>query len=485
MSCENNKAADTNATGLSVTKSEMPATADTQWLQLEPNEVSNFSANIEKTARDPISQDRQRRKGAITSLAAAPQFTSDLTLDTMFYFIEGYIFSMMKGLQPDSYTVDSVTAASNTYTVEAGGAVLVAGSLVKGDGFINPENNGLKTVSAGTATTVVVNETLVDEAASPTQRLYYVGVRGASGDLVIDAQGNLTSTALDLTTLGLNVGQYVQVGGADTANRFDNAYGKARITTISANEITFDSRDTAWTPDTGAGKEVDLIFGGFVRNVPVGDVDFLKQFYHMEAFYNTDPQLYEYADCCLANTMTINNALQDKATLDLGFVGKDLTPPTDTPRIGERLKQVNTAAYSTTADIARVRVSGLDDSGVTTFLKDTNVSMNNNVAAEYVLGQLEAEFMNFGNFEVDVETSVLFTDATVLNAIRNNTSFGLSIGYKNTDGGFVMDWPSGTFGDGAKNLTRNQKLTISSPFAAEISDTFGYTMSYSHFWYLP
>lgn len=483
MSCENNSAADSNATGLAVTKSET-FDANTKWLYMEPNEISSFSPNIEKVARDPITRDRQRRKGSNTSVAAAPQFTADMTLEMVHYYMDTFLFSVWKGLQPDSYTLVE-TSGGNTYTVETGGAVLAAGSLVYADGFVNPENNGLKTVASATATTIVVNESLVDETASSKVRLYAVGVRGAAGDLQIDAEQNLVSTTLDFTTLGLTAGQYINIGGALAANQFTDATGKARIAVIEANKLTLEARDAAYTADPGTGKEVDILFSAFVRNVPVGDVDFLKQWYHMEATYNTDPMLYEYADCCVNNTLAINNALQDKAVLDLAFVGKDLLPPTDTPRAGVRSNQVETEPFNTSSDIMRLRVTDTDDNGVTTFFKDTNISINNNVAAEYVLGQLAAEFMNFGNFEVDIETSVLFTDATVLNAIRNNTTLGIDMSYKNGDGGFVLSMPCGTFGDGSKSFPRNAKTTITSPFMAHRDEDRGYTMGVSLFWYLP
>ncbi|CAM0073111.1 hypothetical protein VPHK391_0042 [Vibrio phage K391] len=484
MSCENSKAADSNATGLAVTKSDMPATATTPWLYMEPNEISSFASTIEKVARDPITKDRQRRKGSITSVATAPQFTADMTLEMISYFAPGFLFSVWKGLQPNSYTVVE-TSGGNTYTVATGGAVLTAGALVFADGFVNPENNGLKTVASATSTTLVVNETLVDETAASTVRLYAVGVRAAAGDLQIDAEQNLISTALDFTTLGLTQGQYINIGGALTANQFTNASGKARIAKIEANRIVLEARDAAYTADVGTGKEVDILFSAFVRNVPVGDVDFLKQWYHMEAAYNTDPMLYEYADCCINNTLAINNAMQDKTVLDLAFVGKDLLPPTDTPRDGVRSNQTETEPFGTQSDIMRLRVSDVDDNGVSTFFKDTNISINNNVAAEYVLGQLAAEFMNFGNFEVDIETTAVFTDAILLNAIRNNTTLGIDMAYKNGDGGFVLSLPCGTFGDGSKSLPRNEKVKLTTPFMAHRDEDRGYTMGVSLFWYLP
>ena len=290
---------------------------------------------------------------------------------------------------------------------------------------------------------------------------------------------------LDFTTLGFTAGQYISIGGSDTLNRFDTVSGKARIAGIEANKLVLEARDTAYVADAGTGKEVDIMFSAFVRNVAVGDADFYKQWYHMEAGYNTNPKLYEYADCCLNNTLAINNSLQDKAVLDLAFVGKDLLPPTDTPRDGVRSNQLETEPFNTSSDILRLRVSDIDDAGVSTFFKDTNISINNNVAAEYVLGQLGAEFINFGNFEVDIETTAVFTDAVLLSAIRNNTTFGVDMAYKNGDGGFVLSLPSGTFGDGSKSLPRNEKVKLTTPFMAHRDEDRGYTMGVSLFWYLP
>src|SRR3546814_16914248 len=64
-----------------------------------------------------------------------------------------------------------------------------------------------------------------------------------SSDLV-DADGNLISTALDFTTLGIAVGQVIHVGGIDVANQFfetENT-GFARVRIVAANKLTLDKR---------------------------------------------------------------------------------------------------------------------------------------------------------------------------------------------------------------------------------------------------
>lgn len=61
----------------------------------------------------------------------------------------------------------SATASSKTYTLASGTMPLVvAGDLITVEGFTNAANNGTKTVVSRTAATIVVSETLVDEAAN-------------------------------------------------------------------------------------------------------------------------------------------------------------------------------------------------------------------------------------------------------------------------------------------------------------------------------
>lgn len=60
----------------------------------------------------------------------------------------------------------SATAVTKTYTVvDRTMPLVVAGEVIRVAGFANSANNGEKTVASRTATTIVVTDTLVDEAA--------------------------------------------------------------------------------------------------------------------------------------------------------------------------------------------------------------------------------------------------------------------------------------------------------------------------------
>jgi hypothetical protein len=171
----------------------------------------------------------------------------------------------------DSVITDAGTVA-NTYAVASGGASAVLGHLVRATGFTNAANNfpaGFR-VASSTATTIVGTALgLTAETAPPaTARLKVIGFQGASGDITATATG-LGSTALDFTTLGLAVGQWIKIGGSGAAFKFANVAANndwARITAIAADALTLDNRPTGWNTDNGAGKTINVYFGDYIRN---------------------------------------------------------------------------------------------------------------------------------------------------------------------------------------------------------------------------
>ena len=191
------------------------------WYGIEPNTIQNFGATYRRVARNPISKNRQRRKGTIVDLDSAVTLEGDLTRSAMLDFLEGFVFADFVG---GASFVPSAVTGSDEYTVASGGA-LDAGTLVFARGFTNSANNGLKVVDASaSSTTIPVTTTLVAEASPPTNVLLEVaGVQGASGDIQIDSNGDIISTVLDFTGLGLTAGQTIWVGGSTAGTQFATA----------------------------------------------------------------------------------------------------------------------------------------------------------------------------------------------------------------------------------------------------------------------
>lgn len=482
--CSTVNAADSNSTSLSVCR-ECEPTALTPWKYLQPNEISSFSAELSTIARDPISLDRMARKGTITGLAASPAFTSDNYIDLLRYFGDAQLYSTWKGQNPFGKLPTATTATG--YTVPTGPTV-TSGSLVYAAGWATPANNGLKVVGVGSTATEIKVSGLTVETAPASAVLHVVGGQAVLDGVSVDADGNLNSVTPFFTSLGLYVGQWIHVGGSDPATRFANAenYGLARVSAITATKLTLSQREQAYTADPGTGKTIHLYLGSFVRNVPVDSGDFQRVRHTLEARYNTSPVLYEYARDAYCNTMALGFPLEDKATLEFGMVAKDIEAPVTTRKLGSGwTDMVQSEAFNTAADFMRLRVAGIDEMGYDTYFKDSTVTIDNGVTPEVVLGNLGAAFINLGNLAVTIETETVMVNGAVLAAVRNNTSVSLAMGLRNNDGGFVVDVPSMTMGDGTKSLARNEKVKVAISCTAFKDPVLGYAVGISLFGYLP
>ena len=166
---------DSNITGLAfaeeTTLKTLPGTP--VWYGLEPNSYSDFGGELSTVARAPIDPSRQNKKGTITDLDASGGFNIDFTKSNLTRLLQGFFFAdarelpNTKALNAAAIALTGVTASSKTYAAASGLGSFAALQLIYASGFSNATNNGLKTVASSTAGTVVVNETLIDEAAPP------------------------------------------------------------------------------------------------------------------------------------------------------------------------------------------------------------------------------------------------------------------------------------------------------------------------------
>lgn len=481
------------------------------WFELEPNNLTAWGTTITKEARNPISRARSRRKGVVTDLDSSVEFEADLTLSHLRHFAEAFMFS--RAIGADAFLTSAATATGYTVTAltaaQAGrllysGAGAGAVSLVMATGFVDDANNGLKTITeapAAAATEIKVAGNVVEApAVSAFAEVAVAGVRGAAGDLKIDANGDLISTALDFRTLGIAVGQVIHVGGVDVANQFfetDNT-GFARVRVVAQNKLTLEKRDAPFVQDDGtdtgaggAGVRVDILFGQFVRNVPVGHADYVEISTQFEL---ASPNLmaggatgYEYSLGNYADALSIAIPLTGKATMTFGFVGVDTTNPAtaratnaDVAKVGGQVE-----SFGSASDIARLRAQDVDESGLSTDFKTATFTLTNNVAGEKVIGKLGPKYLNAGDIECDVEAQMLFTNPDVIERIRCNKTVGLDWVVRNGDGGAAFDLPTGTLSGGNREFPENQSVLINAPFAAHEETALGFTCGISFFPALP
>jgi len=503
-----------------VRETALKTPATTGWRTMEPDEVSKFGNEFKSVARNPISKNRQARKGKVTDLDSGVEIKVDLVMSHFEDMVETFVMATatnndtrFEGVNATTsgYTISAATAdQAEKFQYTAGGPI----SLVKARGYATSANNGIKPLSADLAltdTTLAVAGNAAETA--PTNALVELcGIRAEAGDLALAVSGttgtlssgnNSASNNIDFTTLGLTVGQLIHVGGLSDTYRFGStaagdgtrSYGYARVMAIAAASLTLNRMESTLvasdgTDDGNSGNLVatDLLFGRYIRSVAVDDSAYLEASYHVEqAKPNLDSggsTMYSYARGNYADEWTFDLPLADKATMTMGFIGTDTQDPTTTRKTGasSAIEPLKVSEFSTSADIARLTVLGVDESGLTTDFRNLTVKIMNRVSPEKVLGTLGAKYLNTGNFGVELDFEALFTNSDVMPAIRNSTTCGLAfVLYEETDGAIGVDIPSMTLGDGSQNLEKDKSVGIKLKGMAHMDSTLGTSLSVSLF----
>ena len=515
---------DSNITGLSIAEEvclkQLPVLAvdgfDPVWYGQEPNTYSDFGGEITTVARAPIDPSRQNKKGTPTDLDASGGYNTDVTQNNLTRILQGFFFADAR-MKPSTLSlalgvantaVASVTASTKTYAAAAGLLPFnKAGYLVKASGFANAANNGIKTVASATATTVVVAETIFDEAAPPANaRLEVVGFVGAAADLsfaVVSGIPSLVSAAaLNFTTLGLTPGEWIWIGGDAAGSHFANNRGFARIASITATALTFD--DTEWTPanEAGTGLSIQLFFGTVIRNEKSPSL-IKRRSYQIERTLGEGPeaenpgdQQAEYLEGAVCNELTLNIPQADKFNADLTFVACDNTQRSGaagdkikSATLGSLVSALGEDALNTSVDVRRIKMAILDPltsrpTPLFGYVTEANTSIANGVTPNKAVGTMGAIDTSAGNFVVGGSVTAYFTSVAAIRAIRNNADVGLSTILASKNAGMVWDIPLLGLGGGRLNVEKDAPVTVPlEPAGAE--NKYGYTLMFVNFAYLP
>lgn len=443
--CNKASAADVNATQLSTAKVCEPVSG-TIWQKEQPNEITSFQSDITFTARNPITMDRAARKGTITDVEVAPGFQTDLTIGTAEYWIPPFLYSQWSGFKEMTGNIASGTIELDT-------------PLVLPFEVIAKVNGQLKTISTAWAVTGVEDGpvTVLIVGAKPT-----ISFTVATGKLTI------TGNTFDIP---LNSQLFIK----------DQGFVRVREK-LSSTEYTVDQFDIDQEiVDTA----VDMYFSSFVSTVAQDSPLYEATELTFEARFNTDPVTYQYARAVQANQMTVNAPLSDKATVDMTFIADELqTSDSALPGAGYVDYTLN-EALNTVTNISRVRIDGVDEKGLSTYMKDVTLTINNNAAGEKTLGNVGNTFTSLGDLEVTMNTETVMTDARVLQAIENNATVSFTLACKNNDGAVIFDIPTATISNGAKTMNRGEKVKIGTDLTGFLDDKFGYVLGVSLFHYLP
>ena len=481
----------------------------TNWFNLQPNSLGTLGPQMKKVARDPISKNRQKQKGLLVDMDSSLSWEADVTKDLVDIFHGAMFISAVKHNGGTGLSLFRPTAvvdggvSPDEYTVAASGA-LAANVLLFARGFTNAVNNGLKLIVAtSTATAIkVATGSLAAEAAPPSNATVdIVGVQGAATDIGMDASGNLTAAILNFTTLGLQVGQWIYLPTIAEATAMGNANfaftaaysGFARIKAIAAGLLTLERR--SWTVGAaeaaGASKLIRVFFGRWARNVAIDSADYLASSFAFEVTY---PNLgagpvseYEYPLGNHVDEWVWNLSLTDKATVQMLFTGTTCADPTTARVTGPSIARnpVTNLGVSTSTDLMRLRISNVDETGVSTDFQNIKITIANNVEPQKQLGTLGATLLNIGKFEVTVEADCIFTSDAVVKAVRDNRTCSMDVALRNGDFGALFDLSSMTIDATDRKFETNKSVMISAKVSGFQDEVTGFTAGLTVFPYLP
>lgn len=461
------------------------------WHPQQPNSYGDFGSETKTEARSFIASDRQRRTGNVVDVDASGSFTTDLTTTALVSTMQGF---MCADWRKKAELVPSAVAAG-AYTVPSGGAAFLVNSLVFGQGYTTPGNNGLKLVTASTGTSVTAAGLAVE--ATATGLITRVGHQGASGDLTLTVNtgvATLGATLLNLTTLGLIPGEWVWLGGDAAAEKFTTTAnnGFYRVRSIAAGSIVFDRAPDGVATDNGAAKTIRIFMGNAIKNESDPALQKYRT-YQLERTFTSST--IEYVVGAMANKLSIDGKSSTKLTAELEFVGLDTETP-GAAKSGTRPDAPLQTAFSSSTDFTRLRLSN-DTAGGTplaVYLTDLKLSIDNGVEPDKAIGYIGGVDHSVGDFMVSGSVEAFFSSMAAVTAVRNHAivalDFGLvanvfTPGVGNQAAGWLFDVPQIELGDGRLKVEKDKKVKLPLNLEASASDTYNHSLLAVHFPYLP
>jgi hypothetical protein len=392
-------------------------------------------------------------------------------------------------------TATEISAVSaTTLTVETPlGSPFLAGMLCLTAGFPTPANNGiLSVVSSSSATTVVFPSSTFTVETLPIPVGAYVrvvGFEGASGDIAaVTSPGNaLTSTVLDFTTLGLNLGEYVRIGGdavAAPTTVFATAgcNGFARVSAIAAHLLSFDIVPATWAADAGTSKTIQVFTGDYVKNGIIQRSFTIERQQQDLLAPSFEYFLGDQVDA-LSLTLKANTIISGT----LNFMGLSATAGTVRASGATDIAANTNLVLNAASNVGRLAIGGVQVAGPS-FIQELAFDLKNNIARETSVGSLYATGLRDGELALGGNLVVYFGDLTMLDYVLNDSVIGLNFRTGRSDGfrqSLLFDIPSAKVTGTSPVNAKNQSRMFTGRYDALRNATLGYTCAAMRFWYLP
>lgn len=354
----------------------------------------------------------------------------------------------------------SVAASTGTVAL-ASGAAIAPGHLVRLSGFGQSANNGLFRAGTGSNATnlVAAGAGLVNETTPPVgAALKVVGFQGVAGDLKTAVGPNrLTSAALDFTTLGLSVGEWVKIGGAAAANRISLAgcNGWARIGAIAANALTLDIAPAGFAASVETTSTVQVWIGDLLRNGVTR-----RSFTAEESFLGQTTPTHIYHRGLTPSSLKIDVAANEVVKAEIRFVGRSSTDQDLRVTGASSLPAVAGDVLNSAANVGRLAEGGAALTGPN-FVTAFSLSLENNIRALGAVGSLGAVGAGVGRSSVTGRLSTYFGSRALLAKLLANQTSSYDLTLTDSLGrSLLIDLPLLKFSAGAPQVSAADRDVI-------------------------
>lgn len=483
--------------------------ANPVWYEREPNSYADFGGNFAMTTRTMIVHDRQHPKGEVSDNNPTAGFTEDLTPRNMRRPMQAFLFAdarekpSTKPLNGTAIPITSVDGTAEQYKAAAGLTIFKAGHLVYASGFGLAQNNGLQRVTAVAAGALTVAGDIANDAApASTAELTAVGFQFAAGGAVLSLPAGralLTVAAGGILGLGLNLGEWIGVGGDTAVTQFANAapfYG--RISGFTDTTIEFDKTTGVQAADTGAAKTIQIFFGTVIRNED--DCTLIKS-----RSYTLERQ---YGCGAAASSDYVKGWSPNQITVTIPTPGNDAKVTVEITGIatasGERavadgvlagaagsslVAALNEACFKPGLDVYQHKLMVIDETtlnptSVVAYNVEGSLVINNNLAGNKAIETFGNAGINVGEFAVTGSLTAYWisVDGTRTVRLGKNCTWHLILTKNNA--AVIFDIASLGLGNGRATVEANQAVKLPLDMGAG-KGKFGYTLLTTFLRYVP
>ncbi|NTF80847.1 hypothetical protein G6K88_07725 [Agrobacterium rhizogenes] len=435
-------------------------------LAYQPNFINSEEIRDDRMNSDPVKVN-ETNSGPVNGELSYPVDGSPLSQFLESLFFNSWVSTPSRANDGAAASViTGVTASTGVITVTAGVAFAV-GHLVRLTGFGQAGNSGLFRVTTGSATVPAVGAALLTDEAAPaaTARVKVVGAQGVAGDIAAVADG-ITATALDFTTLGLAVGQWIKIGGTGANFRFATGAtnGWARIVAISAGKLTLDNLPTAWATDAGAAKTIRIFFGDLLKNgtttlsqtIERGWMGQAAPSYIIQRGMVVGQGEFTYESQQIAKYVLTFNGLTGQVTT----TSLDDTPdPVTTNRV-----------MDSAVSVGRIAENGVAVGGPN-FVKSAGITINNNLRMLDAIrndGLVGAVDIGVGSCDVTINLQTYFGSKDLMDRLFSSTVTNLNLRIAKDNQAVIQTVPRMTMTDGTTSASgKNQDSML--PITAQAS----------------